>query len=317
MMITTSTHILSGLDDVIERKLKAMPDWRLRLLYSSPELHRSQSELYRDAAGMSEAGLSFSEQFEVLRLRFSNYYRKIEDREIECAINSAMGAVNGLVRSGPKYPKANPELRARALRSSDFTCVQDLRAASLIVAPGELTSATVIDHLFAPSELICMAEAKHRMWTATRDTFRGREEHLPFIVPNVMAAEWGLTKGGRTSRKCNSNVGPVNRLVVEFDNGSLDEQASLVGHLMQHGVKILMALFSGGKSIHSWVDLRGLNAEQREKLYAYVAAIGADTRMFTISQFCRTPNAIRKENGAKQEVLMLNIEQPITASHGI
>lgn len=53
---------------------------------------------------------------------------------------------------------------------------------------------------------------------------------------------------------------------------------------MQHGVKILMSLFSGGKSIHSWVDLRGLSAEQREKLYAYVAAIGADTKMFTICQ---------------------------------
>lgn len=305
----SSANCLLGLNVNIERKLQEMADWRLRLLNSSPVLHQSPKELFRDAMGMTEAGLTFDEQYEVLERRFEGYYRKIEDREIENAIRSAMGTISGNKKTRITYPEVNSELRQKAIETSEFSNVEDLRKASLVKHPELMSSAAVLDRFFGHEELICMAESKQVARTETRSVFQGREEDHPFIVPNAMSATWALNSLGRPSARCNNNVGPINRVVVEFDSGTLDEQAALIGHLMQHGADVQMVLFSGGKSLHSWVDLSALDEGQRETLYRYVTAIGADKSMFIPCQLCRMPNATRKENGAKQEVIMLNIEK--------
>jgi hypothetical protein len=313
--MTTTTHFLTGLDDAIERKLQEMPDWRLRLLYSPPVIHQSSKELFRDAMGMTEAGFTFDEQCEVLGRRFQGYYRRIEDREIENAIQSAMGMTSGERKAGPKYPQVNSELRQEALETSEFRSVEDLRKASLIQHPDQLRSAAVLDYFFSPEELVCMAESKQMARTEKRSEFLGIEEDNPFIVPNAMSAKWALNSQGRPSVRCNNNVGPIVRVVIEFDTGPLDEQAALIGHLMQHGVRVQMVLWSGGKSLHTWVDIAMLSQQEREDLYRYAAALGADRATFVPCQLCRTPNATRKENGAKQEVLMLNVTQLKSSTH--
>jgi len=303
-------HFLSGLSESIDAKLQLMPYWRLRLLYASPELHKSPKELYRDAMGMTEAGLVFFEQCEVLQRRFSGYYRMIEDREIENAINSALGVTSGSKKPGVIYPDLNLALRQEAIESSSIKTVQQLKDLSQVSKPGELSSEAVLDLFFAPEELVCMGESKQLAYTARRIKFRGKEEDHPFIVTNAMKAEWALNSLGRPSARCNNNVGPMLRLVVEFDEGTLDEQAAIIGNLMDKGVVVQMVLWSGGKSLHSWVDISQNTEAEKETILRYVAALGADKAMFIPCQLCRTPNAIRKENGTKQEVYFLNVSKP-------
>ncbi len=67
--------MIAEISEAITQKLRHMPAWRQRLLFSSPVLHQSSKELFRDAVGMSEAGLTFDEQCAVLRLRFEGYLR--------------------------------------------------------------------------------------------------------------------------------------------------------------------------------------------------------------------------------------------------
>lgn len=307
-MTTTTTHFLTGLDDAIERKLQEMPDWRLRMLYSPPVIHQSSKELFRDAMGMSKAGLSFEEQCAVLRLRFEGYYRRIEYREIENAIRSAMGMGNSGAKQRFAYPAMNLDLRRSAIIDSPFATVEDLKIASWVQSPGELRSSEVLNRFFRPDDLVCMASTKQAAQTDKRSEFLGLERGLPFMVPNAMSALWALNSQNRPSVRCNNNVGPIRRAVIEFDSGSLDEQAALIGHLMKHECDVQMVLFSGGKSLHAWVDVDKLVQADRDKLYRYAVALGADRAMFVPCQLCRTPNAIRKENGTKQEVLMLNLE---------
>lgn len=307
-MNDVETHTIAELPEAIAQKLKLMPDWRQRLLHSAPVLHQSSKELFRDAVGMSEAGLTFDEQCAVLTLRFEGYYRRIEEREIENAVRSAMGMRNADAGKRLTYPDVNLELRQSAIADSQFSTVEDLKKASLVQTPGELRSSAILNRFFRPDELVCMASTKQASQTAIRSEFLGLERDLPFMVPNAMSALWALNSQNRPSVRCNNNVGPIRRVVVEFDSGSLDEQAALIGHLMKHGCVLDMVLFSGGKSLHSWINVETLGQADRDKLYRYAAALGADRAMFVPCQLCRTPNAIRKENGAKQEVLMLNLE---------
>ncbi len=290
-----------------ELAMLKMEPWRLQLLLARPEVHRSQVELFRDASGMTLAGLSLDQQLEILRHRFAFYYRPIEDREIENAIRSAMS--NGTsAGEKEKLPKVNEDLRQAALESSPYKTLSDLKLASKVKTPELLSSSAVLDRLFSADQLVCMASDKATAQTGPRNYFRGREESLPFIVPNAMSAAWGLNTSGRRSSRCNDNVGPITRTVVEFDSGTLDEQASLIGAIAACGVALDMVLWSGGKSLHAWFDLANLADEERQKFFRYAAALGADKATFVPCQLCRTPSAIRKENGNKQEVLLLNVE---------
>ena len=296
---------LSSLDDSIELNLSKMPVWRQELLYSPPVRNASQTELYRDAAGMTEVGMSFEEQRTVLLLRFEDYYREIETREVENAIRSASGSGNSPDRS-ERLPLLNERIRQDALKDTPFPTVAAMKLASRVKTPWGLTSENVLDRFFFPDELICMAETKKTARTLQRHRYRGREERLPFVVPNVMTAQWGENAVGRRSSRCNSIVGPLRHLVIEFDTGTLDEQAALIGNIAQHGVPLMMVLWSGGKSLHSWFDITKLAEEERYKLQRYAVAIGADRATFVPCQLCRTPNAIRTENGNKQAVWLLN-----------
>jgi hypothetical protein len=306
-------QILTELSDEIEIKLCKMPAWRVALIFSPPSLHASHSELYRDAVGMIEAGLTAEEQFQVLTLRFSGYYRKIEDREIEDAIRSASGETQGIRAKRERLPLINEKLRKGALENTDFCNLESLKKASTESCPWRLSSAEVLDRFFRPGELVCMAETKQTARTYPRVHFRGKETDFPFMVPNPMLAQWGTNSVGRKSSRCNSIVGPLRHLVVEFDTGTQDEQASLIGNITRHGVPLLMVLWSGGKSLHSWFDISQVSEMDREKLRRYAAAIGADRATFVPCQLCRTPNATRKENGNKQQVLLLNAGAPSEA----
>lgn len=298
---------LDPLGPALADKVRLLPPVRLGRLKCPPAEHQSPKELFRDACAMSEAGFTFEEQEEVLRLRFSGYYREITDREFENAITNASAAVIGGSprRIRPKLPILNEKARALAIKGSPVASLADLKSRSEIANPGGIPTAEIIDWFFGPEELICMSTNKWDAVTRLRHEFAGVEGQRSFMVPNPMSERRGLTQQGALSFRCNANVGELRHLVIEFDHGTLDEQARLIGDLMSKNVPIPMVLFSGGKSLHSWVDLRGLNADQRALIRRYATSIGADPATFTPSQLVRTPNALRGQTGVKQEAIFL------------
>lgn len=263
----------------------------LARIVAEPMPHQSARELYRDASTMKRAAISPEEQEIVLRARFSNYARPIQDREFDNAIRNA---ADSDTPTGPRYPQPSPEA-IKNVKATSAGALDRLRAKSPTKNPGNLSSGAVIDRLFKPTDLLCFGTAGHRATTEPRTHFVGREDAYPLIVPNPMSQKMGETKEGKPSPRTLSNVGPRANAVIEFDSGTLDEQAEIILHLKRVGPVLRLVVFSGSKSLHSWFDVRFVEPSETEKFLRYAAFLGADTATFNPVQFVRTPNAWRDD----------------------
>lgn len=272
-------------------KLRQMPRAQFERIMTPPEMHGSARELYRDACAMKRAGIPPADQETVLRARFFNYYRPMEDREFENAIANADDTQESVT---PRWPKANRGEIER-ITAGCAGALERLRQASPLKNPGDLTTGSIIDRLFGAGDLLCFGSANLQATTEPRAYFLEDEETYPLIVPNPMSARTGETKNGRPSVRSLSNVGPRIHAVIEFDWGSLDEQAAVILHLSTFGIPLLLVVFSGSKSLHAWFDVRDLPAEEVEKFLRYAAYLGADTATFNPVQFVRMPNAWRDD----------------------
>jgi hypothetical protein len=119
-----------------------------------------------------------------------------------------------------------------------------------------------------------------------------------------MNAPTGLTKEGKVSAHTLDNTGERRFLVVEFDTGTTDEHAALLIHLAGL-VPLVCAAHSGNKSLHGWFYCAGQPEERVLKFFRYAVSIGADSRLWTRSQFCRIPDGTR-DNGNRQTCFFLN-----------
>ncbi len=282
--------------ELLER-LELLLDCKSFAFVTAPAvLRRSQSELLRTACLLAASGFPAAETELVLRVKFFDYDRPLDDREISRAVEYGIAHADDppTAARAPRYPEMNIELVRSVTRGCDGA-LDRLKASSPTRDPGNLSSGEVIDRLFpAPEALLCMARSKALSVTPPRSAFIGMEHGFQFLVPSAMSAPVGLTVDGRDSVRCNANVGPIQNQIVEFDSGSLDEQAALLTHLAGFGVVPLRAVvFSGGKSLHGWFDVAGREPAVVENLRSYVAGLGADRAMFTACQLARTPNATR------------------------
>jgi len=284
----------------LSSKLALLPERQRKLLLVPPQKGNGHRELFRDACILRRLGLTAAEQEQVLRARFSNYYRDISDRELADAIASASGA---RAAHWPRWPQPQTALIAQVLQ--DDGSLQQLREDSLVKEPGRLDTGEILDRSFRDQDILCMGRTNKHIDTEERSWFRGRESDYQLVVPNAMSAAIGTKKDGRPSKRCLDNSGPWVTQVIEFDFGTLDEQACLHRKLRSRGARLRMVVFSGGKSLHGWYDVKDWSADQLTAFRGDAAALGADRMMFTACQFTRTPNALR-DGGKSQEVVYLS-----------
>jgi len=291
-MNATDAGLQSRIPESLFAKLAQLPDYMLGRLLAAPVRGESQKELFRDACTMKRTGFTPAEQRLVLQARFQDYYRQIEDREIDNAIDNASDDNTPRPRRWPLFdPNA---FQAIAAKYPD--AMARLRSESPVANPHLLSCGAVIDHFFKESDLLCMAGAGRGSYTKPRPYFRGMEETFPYMVPNPMSKPLGLTKKGHTYNRCLDNVGPRLRAVIEFDRGTLDEQAAVHLQLRAFGVPLIMVVFSGSKSLHGWYDVSALSESDLEHFFRYAAYVGADPMTFGRAQLVRTPNGWRDGN---------------------
>ncbi len=137
----------------------------------------------------------------------------------------------------------------------------------------------------------------------------GPAEKCGLIVPSPMLGPGGVGRDGERAHRCLSNTGPRQWLVIEFDRGTLDEQAALHWHLRAAAVaagwpRLAVCVHSGGKSLHGWYGLCQSEENSRE-LMAYAASLGADTAGWPRCQLMRLPGGLRRE-GVRQEVFFFD-----------
>lgn len=233
-----------------------------------------------------EAGMSDEEAVEIiepLMTRPPNPPREIED-----ALKSARGE-----RRGPSllWPQVNDE-QIEAI-AQNGTRVMDLwKMSPFEMQKGDSRTEQVIDILFPGNPWLCVGQSNRLFRTQTREKLRGHLEHQALIVPSPMTSQVGLTKAGCKSCHSLNNTGPRRFLIIEADRGSLDQQAAVIGHLAAYS-PLAAVVFSGSKSLHSWFFCEGASEETLLAFMLYAVSLGADSRMWLRSQFCRTPDAHR------------------------
>ena len=284
----------------IDAKLARLPAFQLERILTVPQRGTSHRELFRDSCAMHRCGFTASEQEQVLRARYERYYREITDREYVSAITHAAGAST---KQWPRWPNAEPALIAAVLKGEGS--VSQLETSSPVQEPWELTPAVILDRYFGENDIMSMGKTKTHTDTETRDWFRGREHEYQFVVPNPMSASCGTTQDGKPSKRCLDNSGPWVSQVIEFDHGTLDDQARLHLKLQVQGAALRMVVYSGGKSLHGWYDVKHWPQDQFDRFRRDAAMLGADRALFTACQFVRVPNALR-DNGKIQKTVYLS-----------
>lgn len=207
---------------------------------------------------------------------------------------------------GDRWPK--PDATARRCRIADVAAeagiagLADLWEASP-VRDEERTADDWLDWLFPEAEWLCLAKA-HPAEARSRRREKwsfGPADECGLVVPSPMTGPSGRGLDGRTSHRCLDNTGPRRWLVVEFDSGTIDEQAALHWHFGEAAKSagwppLRLVVHSGGKSLHGWFGPCGEEAVSRE-LMAYAVTLGADPATWNRCQLVRLPGGFRDSVG--------------------
>jgi hypothetical protein len=114
----------------------------------------------------------------------------------------------------------------------------------------------------------------------------------------------GLTQEGKRSSRCHGNATRDRAYqVVEFDQGTPDQQAAILSGLHTQGAPLILVVWSGSKSLHGWFDVRGLSDLEKREFFAQACRCGADRTLWDQSKLVRMPGGTRSSNGNRQSVL--------------
>ena len=119
-----------------------------------------------------------------------------------------------------------------------------------------------------------------------------------------MTNKIGTTQNGKKSTHSLDNTGPRHYLVIEFDEGSLNQHAAVLYELAQKA-PLCLAVSSGGKSLHGWFDVKQSSTELQHAFMRRAVSLGADPATWTRCQFVRMPDGLRN-NGNRQTIVYFN-----------
>ncbi len=202
--------------------------------------------LYYAARTAVEQGLTDSEAEAIIEQMMSR--PPFPASEVKDALRSARGGRSEAAT--PQWPSVNVA-QVEALTRRGMTVRGLWEASPFPCCTGENHTEEAIDALFPGNPLLCVGQTPSICRTAKRQKLKGSLKNFALIVPSPMTAEVGLTNDGRKSPHSLSNTGARRYLVIENDQGSLDQQAAIIGHLAGFA-PLAAVVFSGSKSLHGW-----------------------------------------------------------------
>ncbi|HTX14748.1 MAG TPA: hypothetical protein VMD77_05585 [Candidatus Baltobacteraceae bacterium] len=200
-------------------------------------------------------------------------------------------------------------------RGAGFT-EDRIRAASPIRIPSDpkLHASLVLQTLYDPTDVlyIGMKNGLHSIniaaeWAAR---FERRGSLLPHIIPNPLTGQQGLAKNGQKSFRADSCVKRFRFATSEHDQLERQQQ---VEFWAGSPLPIAALIDSGGKSIHGWVLIDALDADDwtrrvEDELFSYLRPVGIDGSCKNEARLSRIPGHFRAEKQRWQRLLYLNPE---------
>lgn len=265
--------------------------WTADCLSRPPEAGSTHLWLARAAAGLAAGGKVSREACGAfLRCACELWvsHRAVPEREIEGALRLAYDT--------PRDPKRKPGVAWPALDALERAGAA--QAAPLFdgVTDTGVTAAEALQGLFGDGELVCCG------WICERPLVRPCREWLPrapslqFVVANPMKALKGLTKEGKPSARCQDNVAERRYVVAEFDDAAFGKpEQARVASALAAALPLVMAVDSGGKSLHCWFDCRGRPGRDAAEFFAAAVKLGADRTRWDASGWVRMPGGTRRD----------------------
>jgi hypothetical protein len=260
------------------------------------------SWLFYAACKLVKAGLSDEQaesEIQALMTRDPNPPSEIID-----ALRSARGERR---RSTSRWSPVNPAAIAEIVKNGPTLVELVSRSPEAIRFGAPSRSEEVIDTLFSANPWLCVGKSDHSFCTARRQEWRGHLHERSLIVPSPMSAQQGRTQQGKLSFHSLENTGPRRFLIIEFDRGTLDQQAALLWHLAKFGL-LALVVFSGNKSIHSWFFCADQPEDKLKRFFDYAHSLGGDSRMWTRSQFARLADGMRSDDKTSDALHAAGIE---------
>ncbi len=227
-------------------------------------------------------------------------HRQVPEREIAAAVELAYGGggsgAGGSVNYGRRaleWPAASPELIARTLARIEP------------VFDGEtstgLSPADVLPRLFRPGELVCTGVSSERAVVRPVEAAVADAHEAQFICVNPMRGVVAANHAGRPSARCQNNVRARRFLVAEFDDTSITKrQQAQLATALGEVAPLVMAVDSGGKSIHAWFDVERMGRRDQARFFVVACLLGADRTRWDLCGWLRMPGGLRvKADGSR------------------
>ncbi|MEI7903314.1 MAG: hypothetical protein WCK89_23995 [bacterium] len=270
----------------------------LELLSSPPQAGDTHRWLARVASGMLDV-FERGECREFLRECCDRFvaHRRIPDREIDAAVSLAYDGSREGAAARPK----EVNWPAFMYEATVFS-VRDVAPLFDGTADTGMTADEALALLFKPGELVCAC------WRCETAVAWPLEQWLPragsaqFLCVNPLAGPSGTTVDGKPSVRCQSNIALRRWLVAEFDDPRMDRsmQARIATVLARCGFPFVLAVDSGGKSLHCWFFCEGAAPRDLAMFFATACAMGADRTRWDTCGWLRMPGGTRYKSDGSQ-----------------
>lgn len=270
------------------------------LLNSPPDRGERNDWIMRVAAkGLHAASPAKVRMFLLGVVANSGWTDRDFEPEIDRAIERVLESMEQpqLRPSKLAWPVANADARRSRFDHPRFFEMSDTD-----VVPVE----DLMPQLFLAGSLVCVANDVTHSITAPMSQFQGSWSRFSYLVANPMRALFGTLDNGHLSPRCldNSVTDAMRRyIVVEFDTGdAFEDQIAVLCSLSSREIPLVLATFSGNKSIHAWYDGAAVSTAIRHRYFRHAVFLGADRSLWNPAALVRMPGGSRAD-GRHQTIL--------------
>lgn len=227
------------------------------------------------------------------------------DAEINSTVERIYAKDGECGHKKPKWPAADARLIESVSQSG--ATVETLKNSSPVKGFETYSPSQFLKVLFPGDPLVTVGrKTSETNYEAETHPLSGFSEHIlsqrELVVPSPAIKQQGLTKDGVPSKHCAEMFRYRQYLVTEFDTATKDAAAAIIRNLRTYA-PLVMALDSGGKSLHGWFDCTAASDEEQQRFFRHAVSLGADPAMWKTFQFARLPHGKRFKTGVRQNVL--------------
>ena len=256
----------------------------------------------------------------LLRWRDTYSFRRwIQDKELYDALETAWRSGSNkeifarVQKGAPKsqrWPAPNPEKRAGLIDPNFHLVTLWERSPWHRGNTAEPQTRFLLERLFSGDPLVCLGWDVETFDTLPLSQWK-RPEVMQLVVPSPMSARTGLRQGGTgESAHTLANTGPRRHLVVDFDDRAGSDIHAATAFYLGTLLPLVLVVHTAGKGLHAWFLSHGRTDEELLPFFSLAVECGADSRMWTRSQFARVPDGSRDDGrgGLVQTTFYFNPE---------